>query len=172
MSPKNRRSRRTSVEGRRSQRQTTFPPLSHDAININTNNPEQNISIHPPPIETLSPQLPPYGTTDGAQNNNKFSEMNQRHVVSSHENPPSSLSSSSLLSSEKSPSSLCGSVSLLQEFSSSKGSELKYKELQGALTCVLTSPISSTSEELKIRVVLLGETSVFETLTELIYHLC
>ncbi|CAG8718303.1 627_t:CDS:2 [Ambispora leptoticha] len=73
------------VLGRRSQRQTTFPPLSHDAININTNNPEQNISIHPPPIETLSPQLPPYGATDGAQNNNKSSEMNQRHVVSSHE---------------------------------------------------------------------------------------
>ncbi|CAG8601616.1 4346_t:CDS:2 [Acaulospora morrowiae] len=66
--PGNRRSRRTSVDSRRSRRRSASPSPPRDAINTNTNNPgvenpEQNI--------------------DEARNNS--SEMNQSQVVSNRE---------------------------------------------------------------------------------------
>ncbi|CAG8663214.1 3123_t:CDS:2 [Paraglomus brasilianum] len=78
----NRRSRRTSVDSRRSRRsrrRSASPSPPRDAINTNTNNPEQNIghsdsSLQPPP---------PYEATD-----NNSSEMNQSHVVSNREVAP------------------------------------------------------------------------------------
>ncbi|CAG8667332.1 2043_t:CDS:1, partial [Ambispora gerdemannii] len=86
--PGNRRSRRTSVDSRRSRRRSASPSPPRDAINTNTNNtgaenPEQNIG-HSGSIKTSSLQPPPpYEATDEAQNNS--SEMNQSHVVSNRE---------------------------------------------------------------------------------------
>ncbi|KAG9288580.1 hypothetical protein G9A89_008452 [Geosiphon pyriformis] len=85
--PGNRRSRRTSVDSRRSRRsrrRSASPSPPRDAINTNTNNPgaenpEQNIG-HSGSIETSSLQPPP---PYEAQNN--FSEINQSHVVSNRE---------------------------------------------------------------------------------------
>ncbi|CAG8609606.1 8510_t:CDS:2, partial [Paraglomus occultum] len=70
---------------RRSLRQSPYPSLPRDPININTNNPdaEQNNGVHLPPVETSSLQPPPYEATDESQNNS--SEMNQRYVVSNRE---------------------------------------------------------------------------------------
>jgi len=69
-----------------SRRQSPYPSLPRDAININTNNPgvknpEQNIG-HASYVETSSLRPPlPYEATDGAQNNNNPSEINQSHIV-------------------------------------------------------------------------------------------
>ncbi|CAG8567256.1 6765_t:CDS:2 [Ambispora leptoticha] len=85
--PGNRRSRRTSIDSRRSRRRSASSSPPRDIINANTNNPgvenpEQNIG-YAGSTETSSLQPPPYEATDGAQNNS--SEINQGHVVSSHE---------------------------------------------------------------------------------------
>ncbi|CAG8586637.1 7280_t:CDS:2 [Ambispora gerdemannii] len=90
--PGNRRSRRTSIDSRRSRRsrrRSASPSPPRDAINTNTNNPsvenpEQNID-HAGSTETssLQPPPPPYEATDEARNNS--SEMNQSQVVSNRE---------------------------------------------------------------------------------------
>ncbi|CAG8527704.1 460_t:CDS:2, partial [Acaulospora morrowiae] len=46
--------RSSSVISRRSRRQLPYPSSTYDN-NTNINNPEQNINVRPPPIETLSP---------------------------------------------------------------------------------------------------------------------
>ncbi|RIA99883.1 hypothetical protein C2G38_2052036, partial [Gigaspora rosea] len=83
-----------SIISRRSQRHSPYPTSTHNNTNINNpdmRNSEENISIHPPPIETLSPQPPPYRATDEAQNNNQSlvhansSEMNQSQDNSNYE---------------------------------------------------------------------------------------
>ncbi|CAG8496613.1 2793_t:CDS:2 [Acaulospora morrowiae] len=82
-SPGNRRSRRTSVDSRRSLRRSASPPPPRDAINTNTNNsgvenPEQNTdhagsvetsSLQPPPPYSRSEDAVTSGATDEAQNN-------------------------------------------------------------------------------------------------------
>ncbi|CAG8856667.1 25104_t:CDS:1, partial [Gigaspora margarita] len=52
--------RSPSIISRRSQRHSPYPISPHDNTNMNNPVSEQNISALPPPIETLSPQPPPY----------------------------------------------------------------------------------------------------------------
>ncbi|RIB08436.1 hypothetical protein C2G38_2252023 [Gigaspora rosea] len=82
----------------RSQRHSPYPTSTHDNTNINNpgmRNSEQNISVPPPPIETLSPQPPPYsrgedaiasGVTDEAQNNNQSQDSSNYEVAVSGSN--------------------------------------------------------------------------------------
>ncbi|CAG8665881.1 3903_t:CDS:2 [Cetraspora pellucida] len=79
-----------SIISRRSQRHSPYPASPHNNTNINNSgmrNSEQNISILPSPIETLSPQLPPYSqVTDEAQNNNQSQDSYNYEVVVSSSN--------------------------------------------------------------------------------------
>ncbi|CAG8688602.1 19505_t:CDS:2, partial [Gigaspora rosea] len=84
--------RSPSIISRRSQRHSPYPTSTHDNTNINNpgmRNSEQNISV-PLPIETLSPQPPPYsrdedaiasGATDEAQNNNRSQDSSNYEVA-------------------------------------------------------------------------------------------
>ena len=90
--------RSSSIISRRSQRHSPYPTSTHDNTNINNpgmRNSEQNISVPPPPIETLSPQPPPYsrgedaiasGVTDEAQNNNQSQDSSNYEVAVSGSN--------------------------------------------------------------------------------------
>ncbi|CAG8843175.1 26749_t:CDS:2, partial [Gigaspora margarita] len=76
-----------SIISRRSQRHSPYPILPHDNTNMNNPVSEQNISTLPPPIETLSPQPPPYSrVTDEAQNNNQSQDSSNHEVAVSGSN--------------------------------------------------------------------------------------
>ncbi|KAF0518002.1 hypothetical protein F8M41_016845 [Gigaspora margarita] len=90
--------RSPSIISRRSQRYSPYPTSTHDNTNINNpgmRNSEQNISVPPPPIESLSLQPPPYsrgedviasGVTDEAQNNNQSQDSSNYEVAVSGSN--------------------------------------------------------------------------------------
>ncbi|CAG8852633.1 20026_t:CDS:2, partial [Gigaspora margarita] len=90
--------RSPSIISRRSQRHLPYPTSTHDNTNINNpgmRNSEQNINVLPPPIETLSPQPPPYsrgedaipsGVTDETQNNNQSQDSSNYEVAVSGSN--------------------------------------------------------------------------------------
>ncbi|CAG8762712.1 11752_t:CDS:2, partial [Racocetra fulgida] len=73
-----------------SQRHSPYPASPRNNTNINNpgmRNSEQNISVPPPPIETLSPQPPPYSrATDEAQNNNQSQDSSNHEVAVSGSN--------------------------------------------------------------------------------------
>ncbi|CAG8570202.1 6727_t:CDS:2, partial [Dentiscutata heterogama] len=77
--------RSPSIISRRSQRHLPYPASPHNNTNINNpgmRNSEQNISVPPPPIETLSPQPPPYSrATDEAQNNNQSQDSSNHKYL-------------------------------------------------------------------------------------------
>ncbi|CAG8526968.1 16486_t:CDS:2, partial [Dentiscutata heterogama] len=78
----------SSIISRRSQRYSPYPASPHDNTNINNpgmRNSKQNISVLLPPIETLSPQPPPYSrATDKAQNNNQSQDSSNYELNSSY----------------------------------------------------------------------------------------
>ncbi|CAG8564773.1 12053_t:CDS:2 [Gigaspora rosea] len=90
--------RSLSITSRRSLRHSPYPTSTHDNTNINNpgmRNSEQNISVPPPPIKTLSPQPPSYsrgenaiasGVTNETQNNNQSQDSSNYEIALSSSN--------------------------------------------------------------------------------------